>query len=197
MQIKNDENPFRLFKLWMDKAKKEEINDPEAMAFSTVASTGIPSVRMVLLRDFDHRGFVFFTNYNSRKSQELNQNHNGALCFHWKSIRRQVRAVGFVEKVSSEESDNYYASRPVGSRIGAWASKQSEKLLSRQELRDRFEKYSKKFSDNEPHRPDFWGGFRLIPSSIEFWSDGKDRLHDRYLFNLSKDGGWEISRLYP
>ncbi len=197
MDIKIDENPYRLFKLWMDEAKNLEINDPEAMAFSTVSNLGFPSVRMVLLRNFDQRGFVFFTNYNSRKSKELRENKNGALCIHWKSIRRQVRAVGIVEKVSKEESDNYYNSRPIGSRIGAWASKQSENLSSRKELSDRVVAYSKKFFNNEPVRPDFWGGFRLVPFEMEFWSDGKDRLHDRFLFKLSKNGNWKINRLYP
>ena len=197
MELDLKKHPIEIFSNWLEKAKISEVNDHDAMALSTVSDDGYPSVRMVLLRNFDQRGFVFFTNYNSRKSRELSENKNGALCIHWKSIRRQVRAVGIVEKVSKEESDNYYNSRPLGSRIGAWASKQSENLSSRKELSDRVVAYSKKFFNNEPVRPDFWGGFRLVPFEMEFWSDGKDRLHDRFLFKLSKNGNWKINRLYP
>ena len=165
------------------------------MSFATVSSDGYPSVRMVLLRKFDKNGFIFFTNYNSRKSNEINVNSKGALCFHWKSLRRQVRAVGNVEKATDQESDDYYFSRPLGSRIGAWASKQSKLLDSRETLLKRVKEYENQFEDKPP-RPEFWGGFRLIPKEIEFWSDGKFRLHDRFRFVQVKNE-WKSNRLYP
>ena len=196
MQIKSDEDPFKLFSNWLEEAKKSEINDPEAMAFSTVSKENMPSVRMVLLRKFDERGFVFFTNYNSRKSKEIIHNNNGGLCIHWKSLRRQVRAVGKVKKISDYESDEYYNSRHLGSRIGAWASKQSEQLENRQILSDRVAKFKEKFSKELPPRPDFWGGFRLNPNEIEFWSDGEYRLHDRFKFEFIQQE-WKVQRLYP
>ena len=195
MEINLNEHPIDLFSAWFEEAKKSEINDPQAMSFSSVSEDGYPSVRMVLLRNFDKRGFVFFTNYNSRKAKEIEINANGALCFHWKSIRRQVRAIGRVEKVSDNESDEYYFSRPLGSQIGAWASRQSEHLESREKLMKKVQKYEKKFTDKPP-RPPFWGGFRLVPQEMEFWSDGKFRLHDRFNFKLVEEE-WRINRLYP
>ena len=195
MEINLNEHPVDLFSAWFEEAKKSEINDPQAMSFSSVSEDGYPSVRMVLLRNFDKRGFVFFTNYNSRKAKEIEINAKGALCFHWKSIRRQVRAIGRVEKVSDSESDEYYFSRPLGSQIGAWASRQSENLESREKLIKKVQKYEEKFRDKPP-RPPFWGGYRLVPQEMEFWSDGKFRLHDRFNFKLVEEE-WRINRLYP
>ena len=165
------------------------------MSFSSVSEDGYPSIRMVLLRKFDKRGFVFFTNYNSRKAKEIEINAKGAVCFHWKSIRKQVQAIGRIEKVSDNESDEYYFSRPLGSQIGAWASRQSEHLESREKLMKKVQKYEKKFIDKPP-RPPFWGGFRLVPQEMEFWSDGKFRLHNRFNFKRVEEE-WEINRLYP
>ena len=188
-------HPIDLFTSGLDEAKTTEPNDPDAMSFASVSSDGYPSVRMVLLRKFNKKGFIFFTNYNSRKSNEINANSKGALCFHWKSLRRQVRAVGNVEKATDQESDDYYFSRPLGSRIGAWASKQSKLLDSRETLLKRVKEYENQFEDKPP-RPEFWGGFRLIPKEIEFWSDGKFRLHDRFRFIQVKNK-WKSNRLYP
>ena len=195
MQFDLNKNTIDLFASWLDEAKITEPNDPDAMSFATVSSDGYPSVRMVLLRKFDKKGFIFFTNYNSRKSNEINVNNKGALCFHWKSLRRQVRAVGNVEKATEKESDDYYFSRPLGSRIGAWASKQSKLLDSRETLLKRVKEYENQFEDKPP-RTEFWGGFRLIPKEIEFWSDGKFRLHDRSRFVQVKNE-WKSNRLYP
>ena len=195
MDIDSNKHPIDIFSNWLEEAKISEVNDYDAMAFSTVSDDGFPSVRMVLLRKFDKNGFVFFTNYNSRKSIEITNNAKGALCFHWKSLRKQVRAVGRIEKASTKESDDYYYSRPLGSRIGAWASKQSKKLDNRNILLNRVKDYENQFKDDPP-RPEFWGGFRLIPKEIELWSDGKFRLHDRFKFVLV-DNQWEAQRLYP
>ena len=195
MKFDLNKNPIDLFASWLDEAKITEPNDPDAMSFATVSSDGYPSVRMVLLRKFDKKGFIFFTNYNSRKSNEINVNSKGALCFHWKSLRRKVRAVGNVERATEQESDDYYFSRPLGSRIGAWASKQSKLLDSRETLLERVKEYEDRFEDKPP-RPEFWGGFRLIPKEIEFWSDGKFRLHDRFRFVQVKNE-WKSNRLYP
>jgi len=195
MEINLNEHPINLFSSWFEEAKISEINDPQAMSFSSVSEDGHPSIRMVLLRKFDKRGFVFFTNYNSRKAKEIEINAKGALCFHWKSIRKQAQAIGRIEKVSDNESDEYYFSRPLGSKIGAWASRQSEHLESREKLMKKVQKYEEKFIDKPP-RPPFWGGFRLVPQEMEFWSDGKFRLHDRFNFKLVEEA-WEINRLYP
>jgi len=195
MEINLIEHPINLFSSWFEEAKISEINDPQAMSFSSVSEDGYPSIRMVLLQKFDKRGFVFFTNYNSRKAKEIEINAKGAVCFHWKSIRKQVQAIGRIEKVSDNESDEYYFSRPLGSQIGAWASRQSEHLESREKLMKKVQKYEEKFIDKPP-RPPFWGGFRLVPQEMEFWSDGKFRLHDRFNFKLVEEE-WEINRLYP
>ena len=172
MKFDLNKNPIDLFTSWLDEAKITEPNDPDAMSFATVSSDGYPSVRMVLLRKFDKKGFIFFTNYNSRKSNEINVNSKGALCFHWKSLRRQVRAVGNVERATEQESDD-----------------------SRETLLKRVKEYEDRFEDKPP-RPEFWGGFRLIPKEIEFWSDGKFRLHDRFRFVQVKNE-WKSNRLYP
>ena len=195
MELDLKKHPIEIFSNWLKEAKTSEVNDHDAMALSTVSDDGYPSVRMVLLRKFDKNGFIFFTNYNSRKSFEIANNGKGALCLHWKSLRKQVRAVGTIEKATAKESDDYYYSRPLGSRIGAWASKQSEKLDSRDTLLNRVKEYENQFDGNPP-RPEFWGGFRLVPKEIELWSDGKYRLHDRFKFVLVNNQ-WKAKRLYP
>ena len=195
MELDLKKHPIEIFSNWLKEAKTSEVNDHDAMALSTVSDDGYPSVRMVLLRKFDKNGFIFFTNYNSRKSYEIANSGKGALCLHWKSLRKQVRAVGTIEKATAKESDDYYYSRPLGSRIGAWASKQSEKLDSRDTLLNRVKEYENQFDGNPP-RPEFWGGFRLVPKEIELWSDGKYRLHDRFKFVLVNNQ-WEAKRLYP
>tara|TARA_B100000965_G_scaffold231450_1_gene193830 strand:- start:1744 stop:2331 length:588 start_codon:yes stop_codon:yes gene_type:complete len=195
MELDLKKHPIEIFSNWLEEAKTSEVNDHDAMALSTVSDDGYPSVRMVLLRKFDKNGFIFFTNYNSRKSYEIANNGKGALCLHWKSLRKQVRAVGTIEKATAKESDDYYYSRPLGSRIGAWASKQSEKLDSRDTLLNRVKEYENQFDGNPP-RPEFWGGFRLVPKEIELWSDGKYRLHDRFKFVLVNNQ-WKAKRLYP
>ena len=195
MEIQNGQDPTELLINWIEEAKLKEINDPEAMALSTVSDDGTPSVRMVLLRKIDKKGLVFFTNYNSRKAKEIKSSPKAAMCIHWKSIRKQVRAVGVIEKTSSKDSDEYYSSRHIGSRIGAWASKQSQVLLNKNILNERVSEYEKKFSEKEPPRPEFWGGYRLVPKEFEFWSDGEYRLHDRFVF--LKEDKWNMHRLYP
>ena len=195
MELDLKKHPIEIFSNWLEEAKTSEVNDHDAMALSTVSDDGYPSVRMVLLRKFDKNGFIFFTNYNSRKSYEIANNGKGALCLHWKSLRKQVRAVGKIEKATTKESDDYYFSRPLGSRIGAWASKQSEKLDSRDTLLNRVKEYENQFDGNPP-RPEFWGGFRLVPKEIELWSDGKYRLHDRFKF-VQVNNQWKAKRLYP
>ena len=192
------ENPFALFEQWLQKAQDNEINDPTALSLATVDSEGMPNVRMVLLKGFDTNGFVFYTNFGSAKGEELLSAQKAAMGFHWKSIRRQVRIRGNVEVVSNEEADTYYASRPRGSRIGAWASKQSRPLESKFALEKEVAKYTAKFGISAIPRPEHWSGFRVVPTSIEFWKDGAFRLHDRMLFNRNSSGdSWEKTRLYP
>jgi pyridoxamine 5'-phosphate oxidase len=167
------------------------------MALATVDNGGLPDVRMVLLKGFDHNGFVFYTNLESRKGTELAQNMKAALCFHWKSLRRQVRVRGPVERVSDAEADAYFASRPRGSRIGAWASKQSRPLESRFALEKAVAEYTAKYPLGEIPRPPHWSGFRIVPQMIEFWADRQFRLHDRVVFDRTAEGGWKKARLYP
>ncbi len=192
------EDPFALFEQWLQKAKNHEVNDPTALSLATVDHEGMPNVRMVLLKGFDTEGFVFYTNFGSAKGEELLSAQKAAMGFHWKSIRRQVRIRGNVEVVSDEEADTYYASRPRGSRIGAWASKQSRQLESKFALEKEVAKYTAKFGVSAIPRPENWSGFRVVPTTIEFWKDGAFRLHDRVLFNRSGPGdSWEKTRLYP
>lgn len=189
-------DPFGLFEAWLEEAKAKEINDPTAMALATVDQTGLPDVRMVLLKGQDARGFVFYTNFESAKGRELIATPKAALLFHWKSLRRQVRVRGPVSQVSTEEADAYFASRPRDSRIGAWASDQSRPLEGRFALEKRVAEYALKFGIGEVPRPPHWSGFRVTPTEIEFWRDGAFRLHDRLLFK--RDGeGWDATRLYP
>jgi pyridoxamine 5'-phosphate oxidase len=188
--------PFRLFGEWLEDATKSEVNDPNGVALATVDEDGMPDVRMVLLKGFDERGFVFYTNFESAKGRQIMANRKAAMCFHWKSLRRQVRVRGPVEVVSDAEADEYYATRPRGSRIGAWASKQSRPLESRFALEKAVAEYTAKFAIGEIPRPGHWSGFRIVPASIEFWHDRPFRLHDRALFTRDGDG-WVKTRLYP
>lgn len=190
--------PFELFGEWLNDATESETNDPTAVALATVDENGLPNVRMVLLKDFDERGFVFYTNFESAKGQELLGAGKAAMCFHWKSLRRQIRIRGPVSPVSAGEADDYYQSRPRGSRIGAWASKQSRPLESRFALEKEVARYTAKFAIGEIPRPDHWSGMRLEPTSIEFWHDRPFRLHDRVVFTRSGPGeDWSKMRLYP
>jgi len=188
--------PFRLFAEWLGEAEASEPNDPNAMALATVDGDGMPNVRMVLLKGLDGGGFVFFTNYESAKGGELLASRKAALCFHWKSLRRQIRVRGPVEEVSKAEADAYFATRARGSRIGAWASQQSRPLESRFALEKAVASYAAKFAIGEIPRPDYWSGFRLKPVEIEFWRNREFRLHDRIQFRRAGDG-WAKTRLYP
>ena len=192
------DDPFELFEKWFDEAKKKEINDPNALALATASKTGIPSVRMVLLKGFDKNGFVFYTNLNSQKGNELKDNPNATMCFHWKSLLRQIRIVGTLKLVDDKIADEYYKTRAYESRIGAWASKQSSVLKSRDELIGSLESFKKKFGDkdNVP-RPDHWSGWNLKPSSIEFWLDGDNRIHERLKYTLNKNNKWVKNLLSP
>ncbi len=196
--FKELDNPIDLFVDWFNEAKKTEINDPNALALATVGKNGIPSVRMVLLKDFNKKGFVFYTNLNSQKSKEIKSNPNASMCFHWKSILRQVRITGQLSNVTDEDADNYYNSRSYGSRIGAWASNQSSVLKSRDELLKSIEKFKKKYTNekNIP-RPKHWSGWNLNPIEIEFWLDAKDRIHERLRYTRKEDDKWEKNLLSP
>jgi len=192
------DDPFELFKEWFEVAKKKEINDPNALALGTASKDGVPSVRMVLLKGFDKDGFIFYTNLKSQKSKELKENPNATMCFHWKSLLRQIRIVGKLNQVDDKTADDYYSTRAYESRIGAWASKQSSILKSRDELLNNLENFKKKYSDkdNVP-RPDHWSGWNLKPSSIEFWLDGDNRIHERLKYILDKDDNWIKNILSP
>ena len=192
------DDPFKLFEKWFDEAKKKEINDPNALALGTANKNGIPSVRMVLLKDFDKNGFVFYTNLNSQKGNELKDNPNATMCFHWKSLLRQIRIVGTLKLVDNKTADEYYSTRAYESRIGAWASKQSSILESRKELLDSLENFKKKYNDkNNVPRPDHWSGWNLKPSSIEFWLDGDNRIHERLKYSLDENNNWVKNLLSP
>lgn len=196
------DSPYTLLDDWLKQAEANEINDPNAMCLATVDDHGKPSARMVLLKNIDERGLVFYTNATSRKGQQLDANQNVAVCFHWKSLQKQVRVEGAVEEVSAEEADAYYNTRHRGSRIGAWASKQSQDLGNYQELKDFVENYEAKFEGEETiPRPPYWKGFRIKPNYFEFWIDGEYRLHQRHLYmpdSSSADGsGWTTKMLYP
>ena len=190
------DEPIALFREWLQDAHEQEVNDPTAVALATVDEDGMPDVRMVLLKDVDERGFTFYTNFQSQKGAELQATPKAAMCFHWKSLRRQVRIRGNVEVVSDAEADAYYASRPRGSRIGAWASQQSRPLESRFALEKAVAEYTAKYPIGEIPRPPYWSGFRVMPDTIEFWHNRKFRLHDRIVFARG-DGGWGKTRLYP
>ena len=194
-----DQNdPIQLFDKWMEEAKKTEPNDPNALALGTATKDGVPSVRMVLLKGFDKDGFIFYTNLKSQKSKELKENPNATMCFHWKSLLRQIRIVGKLNQVDDKMADDYFSTRAYESRIGAWASKQSSILKSRDELLNNLENFKKKYSDKDKvPRPDHWSGWNLKPSSIEFWLDGDNRIHERLKYSLDKNGSWSKSLLSP
>ncbi|MBX5104349.1 pyridoxamine 5'-phosphate oxidase [Rhizobium lentis] len=190
--------PFKLFAEWLKEAEASEPNDPNAVALATVDEDGLPNVRMVLLKGFDDDGFVFYTNFESRKGQEILGQRKAAMCFHWKSLRRQVRLRGPVEIVSDAEADAYFQTRARGSRIGAWASRQSRPLESRFALEKAVAEYTARYALGDIPRPAYWSGFRIRPTSIEFWKDQKFRLHDRIEFRRpSPVGAWEKVRMYP
>ena len=196
--FKDLDNPIDLFADWFNEAKKTEINDPNALALATVGKNMIPSVRMVLLKDFNEKGFIFYTNLNSRKSTEIKSNPNASMCFHWKSLLRQVRIIGQLSNVSNVDADNYYNSRSYGSRIGAWASNQSSVLKSRDELLKSIEKFKKKYpNEKNIPRPKHWSGWNLNPIEIEFWLDGKDRIHERLRYIKKNNNKWEKNLLSP
>ena len=192
------DDPIKLFNEWMNEAKKKEPNDPNAVSLATSNENNIPSVRMVLLKDFNQNGFVFYTNLNSQKGKELMKNPYAAMCFHWKSLLRQIRIVGKISLVSNEVADKYYSSRAYESRIGAWASNQSEELKTRNQLMKSIEDFKNKFNDekNVP-RPSHWSGWNLSPDSIEFWLDGDNRIHERLKYSKNSSGGWSKSLLSP
>ena len=196
--FKDLENPIDLFGEWLTEAKKTEINDPNAFALATANKNGIPSVRMVLLKDYSQNGFVFYTNLDSKKSSDVKSNPNASICFHWKSLLRQIMVTGQISKVSDKEADDYYNTRDYGSKIGAWASKQSSILKSRDELYKTIENYKKKYLDekNVP-RPNYWSGWNLNPYQVEFWLDGKNRIHQRLRYTKKENGNWNKSLLSP
>jgi pyridoxamine 5'-phosphate oxidase len=194
----NLDDPIKLFEIWMEKAKQTEPNDPNAVALATSSKNNVPSVRMVLLKDFNKDGFVFYTNLNSRKGNELKENPNASMCFHWKSLLRQVRITGTVSLVSDDVADEYYSSRAYESRIGAWASNQSQELKNRDELINSIQVYKNKYSDEKKvPRPKHWSGWNLNPQNIEFWLDGENRIHERLLYTKSQNGLWNKALLSP
>ena len=196
--FKDLENPIDLFGEWFNEAKKTEINDPNALALATADKNGIPSVRMVLLKDYNHNGFVFYTNLNSKKSSDIKDNSDASMCFYWKSSLRQIRINGKILKASDKEADLYFNSRAYVSRIGAWASKQSTVLKNRNELYKSIADYKKTYPDeNSVPRPSYWSGWNLNPYAIEFWLDGENRIHERLLYTKKEKGNWARSLLSP
>jgi len=191
-----DADPIELFRGWFEAAQGAGVLLAEAVTLATASPDGVPSARMVLLKDVDSQGFVFFTNYGSQKAREMDANPRAALCFHWAVLQRQVRVSGRVTRVDAQESAAYFATRSRGSQIGAWASRQSEALASRDDLEKSVRDLSAEFADGDVPLPPFWGGYRLAPETIEFWQGRADRLHDRLVFKRA-DGGWSTERLYP
>ena len=191
-------NPVDLFEEWYEEAKKSEINDPNAVALATSDSNSIPSVRMVLLKDFNKNGFKFYTNLDSKKSKELKSNPNASMCFHWKSLLRQIRLTGEISSVSSDEADKYFNSRAYGSRVGAWASMQSKILNKREDLYKSINKFKNKYPETTTiPRPPYWSGWNLKPIEIEFWLDGENRIHERLKYVLKDNEEWEKILLSP
>jgi len=191
------DNPIDLFNNWIKKAEETEINDPNAVALGTADQNHQPSVRMVLLKGLSNKGFVFYTNFNSKKGNDLKTNQQASMCFHWKSLRRQVRVIGKVQQVSEKEADEYYNSRPYKNRISAWASNQSEKLDSRDTFIKKILKFEKKYPDqNKVPRPPHWSGWRILPKEIEFWLDGEGRVHERLNY-INNNDNWTKEILYP
>ena len=195
--FEDEQNPIVLFKKWFEVAKKSEINDPNALSLATVSPEGVPSVRMVLLKGLSEKGFVFYTNFNSKKGKDLKKNPNASMCFHWKSLRRQIRISGKVSVVDNKEADDYFNSRAYGSRIGAWASSQSQVMKNRDEFLKKIKEFENKYPDqNKVPRPQHWSGWRLIPKEIEFWLEIKNRVHERLNYKKEKDF-WAKEVLYP
>jgi pyridoxamine 5'-phosphate oxidase len=192
-----DANPLNQFRSWLEEAVAAKLPQPLGMALATAAVDGRPSVRMVLLRGFDERGFIFFTNHESRKAQELEANPRAALVFYWAELDRQVRIEGNVERISGEESDVYFQSRPHGSRLGAWASPQSQVIANRDELDRRMEEVAAQYRQGDVPRPPYWGGYRVVPTSIEFWQGQPNRLHDRLRYRRLDGDRWCLERLAP
>ncbi len=193
--LSND--PFTQFEKWFQEAVNAELLEPNAMSVATVNKAGQPSLRTVLLKIFDQKGFVFFTNYESKKSQQIAENPNVALLFPWLDLERQVKITGRAEKISTSESLKYYLSRPRGSQLGAWVSNQSSIITNRSLLEMKLDEMKRKFQNKEVPLPDFWGGYRIIPKTIEFWQGRPNRLHDRFMYSLKEDENWEINRLAP
>jgi len=196
MTVTTSGNPIGLFKDWLADAERSEPNNPNAMTLATVTPDGAASARMILLKGVDERGFTFYTNLGSRKAEQLSVNPRAALCFYWKSLKRQVHVEGTVERVDDAEADAYFATRPRSAQIGAWASKQSRPMEGRFRLEARVAKYTAKFHVGTVPRPDFWSGFRVVPEHIEFWREQPFRLHDRVVYHRD-GGGWRKERLYP
>jgi len=195
--FKDEDNPIILFKQWFEEAKKSEINDPNAFSLGTIDSNNYPSTRIVLLKDFDNDGFVFYTNLNSAKSKAIKKSSNVSMCFHWKSLLRQIRILGTASQVTDTEADDYFQSRPLGSKIGAWASDQSSILDKRNDLYNSFKKFENKFKDKKKiPRPDYWSGWRIKPIEIEFWLDGENRIHERLKY-YKKNYNWKKKLLSP
>ncbi|MBW4662648.1 MAG: pyridoxamine 5'-phosphate oxidase [Chroococcus sp. CMT-3BRIN-NPC107] len=196
-EIDLDPNPFKQFKTWFDQALAAQLPEPNAMTLATATIEGKPSARMVLLKDFSDRGFVFYTNYHSHKGQEIALNPQAALVFWWAQLERQVRIEGKVELVSPQESDEYFHSRPINSQLGAWVSNQSQVVDSREVLEQRQAQLKAQYEQQVIPRPQHWGGFRVVPTEIEFWQGRPSRLHDRLLYHLQEDNSWLIERLSP
>lgn len=192
-----DKNPFKQFEIWFKDAIDEKLPEPNAFSLATVGKDLMPSLRTVLLKIFDEKGFVFFTNYESKKAQQIEENPQVAALFTWLILERQIKIEGKIEKISKMESLKYFLSRPKGSQLGAWVSTQSQVISSRALLEQKFEEAKQKFLNKEIPIPSFWGGYIIKPIRIEFWQGGDDRLHDRFLYELQNDGSWTISRLAP
>ena len=192
-----DPDPIRQFHDWYEAAKASAISEPYAMTLSTASATGRPSSRIVLMRSFDDRGFVFFTNYRSRKGREIGENPFASLVFFWQSMERQVRVEGRVERATEVESDDYFRGRPLGSKLGAWVSNQSGVVAGREALEAEMKAIQARFPDEEIPRPSHWGGYRVIPEAVEFWQGRRSRLHDRLVYRKSPDGAWKVERLAP
>ena len=190
-------NPFLQFELWFKQAMEADLLEPNAFSLATVGNDMMPSIRTVLLKIFDEKGFVFFTNYKSHKAKQIEENPKAAALFAWLDLERQVKIEGSIEKISKTESLKYFLSRPKGSQIGAWVSHQSQVISSRSLLEQKFDEIRRKFVKGEVPFPDFWGGYIIKPTKIEFWQGGQDRLHDRFVYELQNDNSWTISRLAP
>ena len=192
-----NKNPFKQFEVWFNDALNENLLEPNAFSLSTVCSDMMPSIRTVLLKYFDNEGFVFFTNYESKKAKQIEQNPKVAALFTWLALERQIKIEANIEKISKADSLKYFLSRPKGSQLGAWVSRQSETISSRALLEQKFDEMKRKFLNKEIPIPSFWGGYILKPIRIEFWQGGEDRLHDRFLYEIQENGNWTISRLAP